>query len=529
MLNTILGIIGWLGTILVFAGVAIRLFRPEWDQYAYWAAIGGLVCVTLYTLSQWREIGRSFGRRQTRFGAMASVSVIAVLAIIVGLNYLVNRRGQRWDLTASKSFSLSDQTVKVLEGLKAPVRIYVFDQPGGFQRFHDALDAYEFANRNVQIEYVDADRNPARVKEMGVVNYGTVVFEHDGRRERVMSDQEQELTNGLIKVTTGRVVKAYFVQGHGEKDSTGSERNGYANAIDVLKRDNYAVDEIVVAQTPEIPADASVLIIAGPTADYLQPEIDAIRKYLRGGGKALFLLDPPVGEDARPVTNLEGLLKEWGVTLGHDVVLDVSGMGQMLGTDASVPVATNYPDHPVTKDFSLLTAFPLSQSVKGDSGANPSATTQNLIQTSERSWSESDVKSLASGGKVSLDEASGDQKGPIVIALTLQMDAPDAPAPPAPAAGDTAPPKTQTRLIVVGDSDFASNAAVGVQGNSDLFVNMNNWLTQQEDLISVRPRASDDRRITLTADQQRRIGWLSLLIIPGLILGSGVYTWWQRR
>ncbi len=130
------------------------------------------------------------------------------------------------------------------------------------------------------------------------------------------------------------------------------------------------------------------------------------------------------------------------------------------------------------------------------------ANTQNLIQTSERSWSESDVKSLISGGKVSLDESGGDHKGPITIALSLSMDAPDAVVPaadavssaagrcgdkPAAKPGDRAP-KPQMRIIVVGDSDFASNAASGIQGNADLFVNMNNWLTQQEDLIAIHPR-----------------------------------------
>jgi ABC-type uncharacterized transport system involved in gliding motility auxiliary subunit len=538
MLNTIFGIIGWIGTLLVFAGVAIRVFRPEWDHYAYWAAVGGLACVGFYTLTQWREIGRSFQRRETKLGAMMSISVAAVLVILVGINWAVARRDKRWDLTAAGSYTLSDQTVKVLSSLKTPVKVLVFDEPTGFQRFRDSLTMYTNASPNMQVEYVDMVREPARAREYAVVAPGTVVMEYGGRREKVMSEREQDLTNSLIKVTTGRQVKAYFVQGHGERDLAGNDRPGYASVVDALKRDNYTVDKVVLAQSQAgVPADASVLIVAGPTADYLQPEVDAIRTYLRKGGKALFLLDPPVGTTARPTPTLEALLKEWGITLGHDVVIDISGMGQLLGTDASVPVVASYPSHPVTERFDLLTAFPLSQSVKGDAGVElGTANTQNVINTSERSWSESDVKSLAAGGKVSLDEKSGDHRGPITIALSLSMDAPDAAAPATDAAktaaGDKpadAPKKPQMRIMVVGDSDFASNAAAGIQGNADLFVNMNNWLTQQEDLISIHPRDTGDRRVTMTADQQRRLLWLSLLFIPGLILGSGIYTWYQRR
>ena len=221
-------------------------------------------------------------------------------------------------------------------------------------------------------------------------------------------------------------------------------------------------------------------------------------------------------------------------------------MGQLLGTGPSVPVVASYPTHDVTRNFDLLTAFPLAQSVKGVAGTElGKALTENVLNTSDRSWSESDLKALAAGGKVSLDEESGDQRGPITIGLSLAMDAPDAstsapvgatadkPAEGAkPADGEKpadAPKKPQMRIVVVGDSDFASNSAAGIQGNADLFVNMNNWLTQQEDLIAIRPRDAGDRRVTMTADQQRRLLWMSLLFIPGLILGSGVYTWWQRR
>ncbi len=531
MLNTVLGIVGWIGTLLVFLGVAIRLFRPQWDQYAYWAAISGLVCVALYTLSQWRDIARSFQKRETKLGAMTSISVLAVLAILIGANYLVNRRDRRWDLTAGGSYTLSDQSVRVLNNLKSPVRVLVFDQPGSFQRFRDGLSSYEYASRNIQVEYIDTDRQPGRVREYSVTNNGTVVMEYNGRRETVMSEREQDLTNALIKVTTGRQVKAYFVQGHGERNSTASDRNGLANVVGMLKRDNYTIDSLVLAQVQGgVPADASVVIIAGPTSDFLKPEVDALAAYLRSGGKVLFMLDPPVGEGARPVPVLEGLLKQWGITLGHDVIIDISGMGQLFGTDASVPVVARYQQHPITENFELITAFPLAQSVRGEAGPElGSAMTQNLLQTSERSWSESDVKSMTAGGKVAMDEAAGDQRGPITIALTLAMDAQDAPAPAPAKAGEQTPSKPQMRLAVVGDSDFATNAASGVQGNGDLFVNINNWLTQQEDLISIRPRDAGDRRITMTAAQQNTVGWLSILIIPGMILGSGIYSWWRRR
>lgn len=528
MLNTILGTIGWIGTVLVFAGVAIRLFRPAWDQYAYWAAVGGLVCVLLYTLSQWREIARSFSRREARFSAMTLASIAAVLAILIGLNYLVIRRDKRWDLTATKSFSLSDETSKVLAKLKSPVKVTVYDKPDDFARFRDALASYEFASKNVSVEYVDADRQPARVRQDNVLNYGTVVLDYQGRKEHVMSDREQDITNAFVKVTSGRSVKAYFIEGHGEKSSTGVERTGFSSALDVLKRDNYTVDKLVLAQSPEVPKDASVIVIPGPTTDFLPLEIDAIRKYLHAGGKALFMLDPVMGTNMHPVPNVEGLLKEWGVTMGHDVVLDISGIGQMLGTDASVPVITPpYPSHPITNDFTVMTAYPLAQSVSGQASTNPNETVQDLLKTSERSWSESDVKSLLSGGKVSFDEKAGDHKGPITIGLTLSEDAKDAAAPAAGAGA--AAGKPQTRIVVIGDSDFASNAAVGIQGNSDLFVNINNWLTQQEDLISIHPREEGDRRISLTADQQRRIAWMSLLLLPGGILASGVWAWSRRR
>jgi ABC-type uncharacterized transport system involved in gliding motility auxiliary subunit len=269
------------------------------------------------------------------------------------------------------------------------------------------------------------------------------------------------------------------------------------------------------------------VVIAGPHTDFLPPEIDALKAYLAKQGKLLMELDPPETPDAPPLTNLIALAHDWGMDVGNDVVVDASGMGRLFGGDASVPVAANYPSHPITDRFNLMTAFPMTRSVSIVSGGVDGHIAQPFIETSPRSWAETDIKGLLSSGNVTFDAAKGDRQGPITIGAAVSVAAPEE-KPAADTNADQAP-KPEARVVVIGDSDFASNAALGIQGNKDLFMNTVDWLSQQEDLISIRPKEAQDRRVTLTATQQTNIMWLSLLVIPGLIFGSGIYTWWQRR
>src|SRR5437868_7268061 len=255
MLKRILGLLGWLGVVLVFTAVAIRFMKPEWQQYYNALAIAGLVCTLLYILSQWREIGHAFAGRQTRFGTLAAASIVVVLAILAAINYIGTRHNKRWDLTAAKQFSLSDQTRKVLGDLKDPVRIKVFALSNEFARFRDRLDEYTYAGKHVSVEYIDPEKKPAVAQQYGITASGTVVFEYKGRSEKATSDGEQELTNALIKVIQGRQPKVYFVQGHGEKDTGGAERNGYNGINGALTSSNFVTDKLVLAQQGAVPAD----------------------------------------------------------------------------------------------------------------------------------------------------------------------------------------------------------------------------------------------------------------------------------
>ncbi|PYR77656.1 MAG: hypothetical protein DMF86_08380 [Acidobacteria bacterium] len=536
MVKRVLGLLGWLGVALVFAAVAIRFLKPEWQQYYNGLAIAGLACTLLYILSQWREVAQAFAGRQTRFGTIAIASVLVVLGILAAINYIANRHNKRWDLTASKQYSLSDQTKKVLQDLKKPVNVHVFARSEDFSRFHDRLDEYQYVSKQVNVEYTDLEKQPALANRFGVQQPGTVVFEYGGRTEKAASDDEQALTNALVKVIQGRQPKVYFTQGHAEKDTAGSDRFGYSSISTALKSDNFAVDKVVLAQAGSVPADADVLVVAGPKTDFLPGEIDAVKKYLAKGGKVLLLLDPPDTADKSPLPNLVALAKEWGMDVGTDVVVDVSGMGQLFGADASVPVAASYPSHPITENFKVMTAYPLARSITPVQGGVNGHTAQPLVETSSKSWAETDIKALTTTGKVTRDLDKGDKAGPIALAAAVSAAATDAPAPKPPAQGpdqktDQKPDekKPETRLVVFGDSDFASNAALGVQGNKDLFLNTINWLAQQENMIAIRAREPDDRRITLTTGQQQSLFYLTVFIVPGLILLAGVQTWWRRR
>lgn len=520
----------WLAIALVCVALALFLqpWRPDWTGYARYLAVAGLVLLLLSMLAGWREIAATFQRRQTRLGTITLTSIAVVLGILVLINMIGTRQSKRWDLTANSVYTLSDQTQNVLKKLDATLAIKVFDKAADLSRFRDQLAEYEHSSKNVAVEYIDADKQRAKALQYKVEAYGTVVFEYKGRVERVTGTSEQDLTTGIVKVVTGTQKKIYLTQGHGEKSADNSERKGFSAVKSSLERENYGVDKVVIIQQGQVPADAAALVVAGPKTDLLAPEVDAIRKYLASGGKLMVMLDPPDSSKAEPLANLEGLLREWGFDIGKNVVVDASGLGQIFGADAATPVAASYPAHPITERLNLMTAYPMARSIGPAKGGANGHTPETFIQTSSRSWGESDIDGLMKSGEVKFDEGK-DLKGPVSIGSAVSAPV-SAPATPADAGKIEQPEKKpETRVVAIGDSDFASNAYISVQGNRDLFMNTVGWLSQQENLISIRPREASDRRLTMTAAGTRLVFFMAIFGIPGAILAMGLYTWWRRR
>jgi ABC-type uncharacterized transport system involved in gliding motility auxiliary subunit len=522
-----LNILGWIGTGVVFVAVAVRFLKPEWDQYAVYGAWAGLALVLLYVVGQWREIAAYFQHRNARYAAMAGVSVLVVLGLLIAVNYLSNRRNKRWDLTANKQYSLSDQSVKLLKGLDAPVKIRVFDKETDFDRYKTRLAEYEYqSDKKVSVEYIDPDKHPLEAKQYDVANYGTIALEYKGRREKAATDNEQDVTSGLMKLLNPQQKKVYFLSGHGEKDPAASAPTGYSGIADALKGDNYQFDKLALGQTSMIPADATGLVVAGPKTDLLDTEVQLIAAYLDKGGKLLVLLDPP--DDLKkpaPMPQLLGLLKQWGINATQTIVVDVSGLSRNAVMAVAAPP---YPTHPITDQFGLLTVFPVARAITPATD-NPQRAAQTFVQTSAKSWAESNFNQIENPDTLVPEADKGDLTGPVSIAVATAAPVAGEEKKDNPPPGSEQPKKPETRVAAIGDSDFAANSNLGVQGNRDLFMNTVNWIAQQESQISIRPRDPADRRITLTENLRSGLSWLTIVVIPLAVFGAGVFSWWQRR
>ena len=528
-----MGILGWLGVVLVVAALILSWWKPELDLHRK-LALAGLVVTVLYAASQWRDIGRSFQSRGAKYGSIAAGTVAVFIGILIAVNYIGNRNNKRWDLTESQAFSLQPQTRQLLASLKAPLNVHVFysSSQQGVRGYRDRFEEYRYISKNISVEYIDGEVDRAQAEKYEIVALPTVVLEYEGRTQRAQSADEQQIVNALKKLMEGKTKKAYFVQGHGEQDpDDASTPRGFKTAADLLKDENFETAKLTLVQAGKIPEDATAIIVAGATVDFLPQETELLSNYLKAGGKVLLLIDPPEKGGTVQPTSLIALAKSWGIQVNDDVIVDPQG--QLVGADASVPVGMPS-QHAITKGFRIISAFPLARSVAPVEGGAEGKFAQSVVESGKDSWSEADVKGLYETRRPEKDLNKGDKAGPISVgaAVSAPAAAPTAtptptPTPGAPPAPE--PPKPESRLVVFGDSDFASNRWIRQLGNGDLFLNTTNWLAQQEDLISIRPRDPEDHRIEITQGQQTAVLIFGLAVIPLLLFGNAVRIYRKRR
>jgi ABC-type uncharacterized transport system involved in gliding motility auxiliary subunit len=552
----------WLAPLLITAGLTVGVLSV-WGTVAFVLLALGLGLAIAWLVVETR--GGFWARRSTQVGTNALLATVAMIAILGLINFMGVRYSRQLDLTENQVYTLAPQTQEVLQNLEEPTKVWVFavsPNPSD-QRL---LETYARTSDQFSFEYVDPQADPVLARQFGLSTPGEVFVERGGERRPVQTVNpgqplsERSLTSAIAAINAdpaGRS-RVYFVQGHGERPLEPGQ-GGYSEVVRALEQENYQVEPLEIIAEATVPEDAGVVIIAGPQRELLEPEVEAIANYLQGPGGVMLLIDPTFS------SGLDEVLAEWGISLGEDTLI-VDRSGQALGLGPGVPLITEYGNHPITQELNGFSFYPIAQPIALEEV--PGVTSTPLLITSP----DAEVQRIDESGEVQTDEGAIQQGVPLAVGVAAEREVTATPAPaaaseedqetseepedleaadpeieteetetdsdveslppvpetPAPEAADATDPAT-SRLVVIGNSSFASDGLFGQQLNGDVFLNAVNWLSQDETAIAIRPREVTNRRILLTTGQQVRLGVLSLVVVPLAGLGVAIALWWRRR
>lgn len=519
--------------LLVLAGV-ITATRGRLGALPATLLSAGAIAWSIAVVISWRSISTYMLKRSTRYGLNAVVLSFLVLTILGMVGFLGDRHAWRRDMSSKREFTLSEKTLNVLQGITKRVDIYVYHAAERRAGVRDLLVEYARRNRGIQVHMEDLNENPELADRYGVTELGTIIFDASDKvvRLRDYADAEEDITNALIKVSRAGQKKIYFLTGHGEKVLDDKGIFGYATVHAALLRENYEVAELSLTEQVNVPDDCDVLVVAGPKSGLIAQEVVAIRRYMQTGGRLFCLLDP------RFPSNLGGYLGVWGIAVGKDRVLDTSPTGQLLNRGAATPLVNRYGAHPITKQFRQPTYFQDTRSIRKLQLYRGNAVTTELLFTSPQSWAETNLFDRTA----SRDDE--DIPGPVSIAMASRLNMEGLTPELDPAVerfggqdvvhedaleGAGKARSTEARVVVFGDSEFASNQSFNDMGNGNLFLNCVAWLTEDEELIALRPKRVTSRSVSLTLAQVRLVYILAIGVWPGAVALLGLFVTLRRR
>ena len=465
-------------------------------------------------------------RRIWAYGSNTVISSVLFLGILVVVALIAERHPWRVDFSDSGDFSLTEQTRNILKSIDKPVAIKGFFATGAPEqaKAKDLLDTYKYNSDQLNYEFIDPDRQPEVANSYGIRTYGTVVVEGYGKKQPIQSLTEENLTNALLKLTREGQKKIYFLTGEGERSAKPGDKDGYSTVRAALQKENYAAADLNLLQQPKVPADASLVIIAGPRKPLMPEEIESLRAYVSGGGRLMVLLDPY--QDG----GLRDFLKSYGIELSDDVVIDK--LSRVFGGSYLMPVVMEYGHHKITDKFEVATFYPEARSVVAAKEAPRGVSVEVLASTSQNAWAERDLDAVKQG-QVAFDEKI-DLPGPVPLAViaTIGKDRKQPPANPSEpnqgSDGKDGTPKPGY-VLAVGNSSFVADSYFGLSGNADLFLNMVNFLGEEENLITIKPREKQGQPLILSQGQMDLVLGTSLIGVPLLVLLAGFTVYRIRR
>jgi ABC-type uncharacterized transport system involved in gliding motility auxiliary subunit len=502
-----------LGTIgvaaLFFGGVAYAITQDV-GFFVVVNVLFGTFALIAYVASARDSLGTFLGERSTKFGANAALYSVLFIGILLMVNFLAARHFRRFDTTEAGVYSLSPLSAKYAKELDQDLDLMAFVETGKDPAIEELFKSYAEESRHVKYQMVDPDKSPDLAQKYNITTYGTIRIGYGDQSTLVTKGDEESITNAIIKVTHSTKKTLCLVEGHGEPDAGDNESpKGYGGFRTALESENYNTKGVLLATQQKVPEECNLLVLPAPQKPYLEPEIKLVKDYLAGGGRAVFLLAAQRGPEFIP------LLADYGIQVGNDIVVDQVlrlFQGPALGVE---PIADKYGQHPITEGFTQRTIFPFTRSVGATADKKAGVEATSIVKTSASSWAESDVDGLFKG-KATFD-AKTDRKGPISIAVAASVTTKQ---------GDKDVP---SRLVAFGSDEFVDNKFLNDFYNRDLMLNAVNWAVGEDKQISIRARSVRASRVQLTADQVTRIFYLSVLIVPELLLLLGISVWSHRR
>lgn len=499
--------IGTTGIAMLIAGYLRYSIQGELLTFSKVVLVLGALLLLASIVIGFGGILSFFSKRSSQQGTNTTVLSVAVIAILVIVNFVGFRHHKRFDLTTEKLYTLSDQTKQIVGGLQKDVTIVHFDKSAN-PALDDQMAEYTSLSRHLKFQNIDPQQKPEIAEQYGAMRTGDVILASGPRKEHLESGgvpSEEDITGAIIKVTQDKIKTVCFVTGHGEKSLADDSENGYSHLDAGLKKENYVTKTINLVSENGVASDCSVVVVAGPTQGFFPQEAELFNKYLTGTGKGLILIDPQTDP------KLGEIFQAWNANVSDNVVIDASGVGRLFGAGPAIPLVTTFGDSPITRNFAgSMTFFPLARTVTIADKAKTDTQAVEFLKTSPRSFT---VANLKQGRNEVTYDPKTSTLGPLSLGVAASRKSGGG----------------EARVVVIGNSTFAANPYLGQQKNGDLFYNTINWLAQDENLISIRPKSQTNRRVTLTEGQASALRWLDLFILPGIVIFSGVYIWWKRR
>jgi ABC-type uncharacterized transport system involved in gliding motility auxiliary subunit len=472
----------------------------------------GLTLVVFYVATNRRRLRRVASGRSTPLVLLELVLGAAVLVGVGVANYVAHHSDLEWDLTRDQLFTLDPQSSAAARRLTQDVAIIGFFKPSDATReqLRQLVELYRRESPHVRLRFENVDALTPKLAEqykLTATGARIVVDAGNGRIAKAKSPTEAELTRALLEVLDRPVRRVYWLTGHGEIPLDDTTEAGMRRAIEATIDDGFEVRAFSLVGEESLPRDAAVVVLAGAEKALLPNEVAALRAYVAEGGRLALFVDPSTQ------LGLDPLLAENGVRLGSDLVVDPNPASRALGFGPDAPVVTKLEAHPITqplKNAALLFYWVRSVSPTLVDGV----TTTTLVQTPETSWAET-----AYQGGGDLERGPDELQGPVPIAVAIERRT-------------TVGAERRTdgaRLVVVGDSSFATTRFFGTGSNGDFFLNVLGWLAGEEASVTLRPKQRGATRVALTESQLYGVVFFSVNLLPLLLTGFGFSVWAVRR